>query len=99
MLNLYNKWFQFDHFSDAWGNNVIFLEKNKRKIISSNNSTTTVEKLLERLIKTRVVTLLGNISHLENAQSGFREGRSIVDAVIVFNLKSRNDFPVKNSET
>lgn len=52
-------------------------------------------KLLERLMKTRVVALLGNISYLDNAQLSFREGRSTVDAVFFKNLKSMNHFHKK----
>lgn len=72
-----NKCFQLGYFPDALNKECVIFFRKKNKYRQFEKSYRTIAllpmlgKLVERLIKTRVMTLLENISYLDNVQFGF----------------------------
>lgn len=88
----FDKCLGLGHFPRIWkcGQVIFFRKRNKSPHSSRGYRPITLlsifGKLLERIIKIRIMTKLESISYFEAAQHGFREGNSTITAL--YSLKS-----------
>lgn len=97
--NLYDKCLRIGHFPATWKKGSVIFFRKRNKVATSPRAYRPITllpifgKLLERIIKLRVMTLLESTGYLDNHQFGFREKRSTLTALnelkkIVKNLLS-----------
>ena len=101
VLDLYNRIWSTQDFPTAWRHSIIlpFLKQGKDPTNAASyrpiSLTSTLCKIMERLVTTRLAYHLESNELLSGVQSGFRQGRSTVDQIIrlqdVINKQNNNN--------
>ena len=101
ILNLLNRSFLKNEIPKEWKTAKIIMIKKKPNDPNNINNyrpislTSTLVKLIERLIKKRLMAYLDNNQIISKYQSGFRENRSALDNIFYFKQKCLIAFDKK----
>lgn len=95
---LFTRCFKFGHFPSTWkkGTVIFFKKRNKDGLSARSYRPITLlsifGKLLERIIKIRIMPQLEKLGFLDHAQYGFREKKSTVTAMLALKNLIRNNL-------
>lgn len=87
LYNMYNKCLELNHFPTPWKKGLVIFFRKKNKDASKLEAYRPITllpmlgKVLERIIKLRVMTYLESTTYLQEQQYGFREGRNTISAL------------------